>query len=753
MLLTEDIRLISLELNNYRQFYGEQRVDFSSREEGFTTLLGKNGEGKSNLLNAISWCFYKKEPHGKKQMNLGVPLLNLKYLSETKEGHTARASVKILLQKGNQQYSISRVLTILVNKIEYDELVDGTKVMRIAAFAEDKVPVGCEILPEQSNFVISKKGEHGTDFSDVSSSIDPETMMREILPEDLSVFYLLDGEFLEGFWNKSEKIEQGINQISQLHLLSSTMEHMQKLSIPSKGLGKDTDSITRQIQLLKWYEQSLDENGNEAFTEDERWKDNPDDEVQFYHKSGKERITDLKHDITKMENRLKSISREIGNVSVGSIKILKNEYDEKTEQFETLKEKRDTAETAFRTSLVNESPLLFLKGAIENSLKIIESHQKKGELPNETKQTFTSDLLERGTCICHTDLKSIKIDGKESNKARINVEEARKRISEDIGLDIAVKMRYSFKHKLLDNYSIFLKTKFADPRKNFSKLETDCEVLNTKLKGISSQMGSAGDEATTELIKEQDYLLEQMKDANKKIADEELKLSINNKTIGELKFNLDKIISKNQAAKKLNHELKIWDKSLGHLNKIYDELKEEIRIGVQEKTWEIFTKLLDNSKEFVKFRINPDYSVVLLDQYNANKIIDISAGQSLILTLAFVAALRDPTGYKFPLVIDSPLGKIDGSVRYNIGKMLPEYLPEEQITFLATDTEYAARIPLDSEEPEREVIPFGALLQKKIPVKHFRIKKGDDGNSTIYPAKLDFNESKDGWEVIPLVRR
>ena len=97
----EDIRLISLELNNYRQFYGEQRVDFSSREEGFTTLLGKNGEGKSNLLNAISWCFYKKEPHGKKQMNVGVPILNIKYLTETEEGHTARTSVKILLQEGN----------------------------------------------------------------------------------------------------------------------------------------------------------------------------------------------------------------------------------------------------------------------------------------------------------------------------------------------------------------------------------------------------------------------------------------------------------------------------------------------------------------------------------------------------------------------------------------------------------------------------------------------------------------------------
>ena len=64
--MAHDIRIISVELNNYRQFYGKQTVEFSSREEGFTTLIGENGEGKSNLLNAINWCFYKFEPHGKK---------------------------------------------------------------------------------------------------------------------------------------------------------------------------------------------------------------------------------------------------------------------------------------------------------------------------------------------------------------------------------------------------------------------------------------------------------------------------------------------------------------------------------------------------------------------------------------------------------------------------------------------------------------------------------------------------------------
>jgi len=47
---------------------------------------------------------------------------------------------------------------------------------------------------------------------------------------------------------------------------------------------------------------------------------------------------------------------------------------------------------------------VFAKNAIVNSVTIIEKLLKKGELPNETKKTFTNDLLERERCICQSDL-------------------------------------------------------------------------------------------------------------------------------------------------------------------------------------------------------------------------------------------------------------------------------------------------------------------------------------------------------------
>ena len=117
------------------------------------------------------------------------------------------------------------------------------------------------------------------------------------------------------------------------------------------------------------------------------------------------------------------------------------------------------------------------------------------ELPNETKRIFTSDLLERGFCICSTDLKSKKTGGKETNNSRIEVTKERDRVSQEVGLDVALKMRISFKDKILHpvtdikylrkQYKIvdYVKTnydKFEFLRKKFKTIK-DIEHLYRKI--------------------------------------------------------------------------------------------------------------------------------------------------------------------------------------------------------------------------------------------------------------------------------
>ena len=40
------MRIIEIEIINYRQFNGTQKIEFGDRKKGFSTILGENGAGK-----------------------------------------------------------------------------------------------------------------------------------------------------------------------------------------------------------------------------------------------------------------------------------------------------------------------------------------------------------------------------------------------------------------------------------------------------------------------------------------------------------------------------------------------------------------------------------------------------------------------------------------------------------------------------------------------------------------------------------
>ena len=82
--MTDKTRIIEIEIENYRQYNEKQVIEFPDRDEGFSVILGENGAGKSNILNAINWCFYKKEPHQKK--NEGKYIINQQYMENLENG-------------------------------------------------------------------------------------------------------------------------------------------------------------------------------------------------------------------------------------------------------------------------------------------------------------------------------------------------------------------------------------------------------------------------------------------------------------------------------------------------------------------------------------------------------------------------------------------------------------------------------------------------------------------------------------------
>ena len=51
------IRIMNLE--NFRQFKGQQHLDFSTdAQKNVTVIMGENGAGKTTLEQAFLWCLY-----------------------------------------------------------------------------------------------------------------------------------------------------------------------------------------------------------------------------------------------------------------------------------------------------------------------------------------------------------------------------------------------------------------------------------------------------------------------------------------------------------------------------------------------------------------------------------------------------------------------------------------------------------------------------------------------------------------------
>ena len=55
------MKLERITLENFRQYFGKQRLEFSrDPQKNVTVIHGVNGAGKTSMFLAINWCLYGK---------------------------------------------------------------------------------------------------------------------------------------------------------------------------------------------------------------------------------------------------------------------------------------------------------------------------------------------------------------------------------------------------------------------------------------------------------------------------------------------------------------------------------------------------------------------------------------------------------------------------------------------------------------------------------------------------------------------
>lgn len=205
-------------LKNFRQFYGEQEIVFSvDRKKNVTLIHAENGVGKTTLLNALLWCFYK---------DLTARFENPDKIvsNQAVEEDDFEASVEISFEHDGNDYLVSRKIN--------------------EKFSE-----------EQFDAFLIKKGNY-------EKLSNPTVFVESVVPKEMSRYFFFDGEYAETFSSKKNKnvvrtaVESMLGCNTAIQAASDLDAIKKSLEKEIAALTKNNQSETFQKQIDKLEEQT-----------------------------------------------------------------------------------------------------------------------------------------------------------------------------------------------------------------------------------------------------------------------------------------------------------------------------------------------------------------------------------------------------------------------------------------------------------------------------------------------------------------
>ncbi len=626
------MKILSLELENYRQYKGKQKIEFSaSDEKNFTIFVGANGAGKTNLLNAITWCLYDREEHlSSTPPEMMMNIINEQLLNELPVGGKAVARVRILLG----ETSPTRVF----------ERSSSAKKVEQGRFVQTEEPL-------RAWFLVNKNWEE---------SKQPFHTVSTLLPQGIKDFFLFDGEKLDRFFQagNEEEVKRAVLSVSQIDLLDRAVDHLDEkltqIRRDAKGISPKATQIMADIQDTKQLLETV-----------------------------KKELETLRKDKGETARNLADVENRLRESNVPLVQALQEQRDTLSRRMDQSQERSSNVREKILNHLVSIGPMIYAKKALESSIDLVNSKYRSGELPPQIRDTFLKSLLTRGQCICGAEISH-------AGPGRTNLENLLK-MAKFSQLDYGVTQgKFVIEHILGTIASFFepLDGLEKDLRSESEQYERDAislKEVNSKLKGINLDEVQLLESQREELKKAHEDLIRDVsiREANQQALESKAQT---------LSADHRKELEKERKHADLLAKIDLCDKGIQLLKFVKDEVVGEVRRTIESKTKEYFLSLIWKRETYVDVGIDPSFRVSVVNRLGGESIGSLSAGERQVLALAFMAALTKVSGFRAPVVIDTPLGRISGEPKDNIAAALPEYLKDTQVTMLMTDQEYTTSV-------------------------------------------------------------
>ena len=635
------MRIENIEIQNFRQYRNLQfKFPCASGQNDLHIIYAKNGVGKTNVLNAITWCLYDSEMHlGNKYT--ASPILNNQQVQEIREH----------LSDGESAIGDATVRILFTS----DDSTEKVRFQRVGKFNVTNDAV----VSVSTEFSIMHF--HNGEWNSVDSEEETLSFVKKNVPEEIHEYIFFDGEHLEDYFKAGqlENVKNGIEELTQAKIIEKAENSFHKYltDILNTQIANSsvTDIATAQKELDKI--QSAIDASVETIGLITTQIHNCDDEIAKLDNT----ISGHVH-VSEKTARLKEVETLIDGLKV------------------TISQKKAQMMVFVREYL----QCFAMYPAIKSLYKYIQEQDKHGKLPPRIDK-FLLESIEKHKhcCVCDQPLSDHSFNFIDELKKELEVSSETSAL-----LNKAVVFLRQYLAKI-DNYQQKrddMMEEIRNLRKQYNDYLEEEKQLNTYLMNIpNTEAISAAIQQKKEFKELRDTIVK------KKGVEEAHKRELDNQYVAQDK-KLKSLIDKNQQLEKINKQAEYCKKCRNILKETRLDLLAESRLEMENETFDTFSKLLWKKDAFSKVEILEDYTFRLLDKYGSQTLGSCSAAERALLALSFTLALQKVSMHDSLLFIDTPIGRVDQDNRLNFVNTLCEIAKSKQVILTFTPVEYDDKV-------------------------------------------------------------
>lgn len=633
------MHLVRLTITNYGVYKGENTFDLSTNGGTIVLFGGKNGSGKTTILNTMRLCLYGAKALGPKTTKKDYREYIDQQIHRNKSAKVPinSASVELEFEYGQldstEIYSVNRTWVRSNGKDKLDEQL---------------------FIKQNNEMLVGIEEQHWQSFLD------------DLIPPSIFDLFFFDGEKITNLMIDSLSSETLATEIKRLLGLDLIERLQADLDIyiyqqRKKNLNKD------EIKRIEALEKTRDEiEGKIGATKQERAK--------------------IVSSINLVSGEIDDLESKIHRESSGYA-LDRQKWQDRLTQIEVQKEQikkqiHDLSANLLPFSLV-PNLLIELKAQLHN-----ESLSENWIASRTALEPKIDQIRESLT---HSDFwaETINVEKQE----RISIANKFSMLLDGL-LEVPEEIRsIQIRHELSDSEKTtlfsWIDQAISEMPYLSDRLSNDFVVLDQEQQSVALALRQIpSDEILQPYVNRLNSLYQKLGNLEGQLTQIDEKIRVLENKYSESRRLFVKAYMALRSEEKLEMRLELVEKTQKVLEKyLFEQTRRKLR-SLEELLVARFRELGRKDDFVTKIEIDEfDLSVTLFDsQENVIPKKQLSAGEQQMFAIAMIWALRQLSGRPYPVVIDTPLGRLDSDHRENL---VNQYFPHvsHQVILFSTDTE------------------------------------------------------------------